>query len=58
MELFKEAADDVNVGLPLRVTDFAAATDSSILKKVQASFIFIGIRNWDVTAYPSQSPVL
>ena len=50
----------MNVGLPLRVTDFslAAGTDPSVLKKIQASFVFIGIRNWDVSTYPTQSPVL
>ena len=41
--------------MPLRVTDFPG-TDSSVIKKIQASFIFIGIEDWDINSYPVQSP--
>ena len=57
-DLFKSTATDTTVGLPIKFTNRASAPTTSILMKVQLSFLYVGIRDFNSATYPAQSPVL
>ena len=57
-DLFKSTATDDTVGLPVRFTNLASAPTTSILNKIQLSFVYVGIRDFNSATYPAQSPVL
>lgn len=51
--IYKTTSTDTQVGLFIRYGDAANGS----LKKVQLSFVFIGVRSYTESSYPSQSPV-